>query len=102
MLQFFHVKTMISVYHKGEIHVAVNKVNQEETKPVFVCDYNIIVSSVYLKKGQMLQPYLLEQKKGIKLYLRLHSVAIHNAMVMYQSLLNNRIIDSLKFRPSLS
>jgi hypothetical protein len=97
---------MISVYHKDEIHVAVNKVNQEETKPVFVCDYNINVSSVLYLKGQILQPYLLEQKNGIKWYLRLfkrlHSVAIHNAMVMYQPLLNNRNIDSQKFRSSLA
>lgn len=96
---------MISVHHKDEIYVSLNKANQEETKPVFVCDYNVNVSGMYLK-GQMLQPYLLGQKKGIKWYLklfkRLHSVAVHNAMVMYQSLLNNRNIDSLKFRSSLA
>jgi hypothetical protein len=51
--------TMISTYHKDELHVAVNKVNKEETKPVVVYNYNVHMGGVDLK-DQMLQPYLLE------------------------------------------
>jgi hypothetical protein len=50
---------MIYTYHKDDMHVAVNKANREETKPVAVCDYNINMLGVDLK-DQMLQPYLLE------------------------------------------
>jgi hypothetical protein len=63
----------------------INKVNQEETKPVVVCDYNINMLGVDLK-DQILQPYLLEWKNGTKwypkLFKRLLGVAIHNAMVI--------------------
>jgi hypothetical protein len=52
--------TMISTYHKDDMRVTVNKANQEETKPVVVCDYNMDL------KDQILQPYLLERKKGTK------------------------------------
>jgi hypothetical protein len=31
--------SVISVYHKYEVHMALNKANQEETKLVVVCDY---------------------------------------------------------------
>jgi hypothetical protein len=56
-------------------------------------------------KDQILQPYLLEQERGtnwyLKLFKRLPTVMVHNAMVMYQSIPNkNR--DSLKFRLSLA
>jgi hypothetical protein len=33
--------TMVSTYHKSEMPVTRNKANQEETKPLIVCDYNI-------------------------------------------------------------
>jgi hypothetical protein len=54
----------------------------------------------------MLQPYLLERKKSTKwypkLFKRLLNVAMHNAMVTYQCLSNNKNIDTLKFRLSLA
>jgi hypothetical protein len=54
----------------------------------------------------MVQPYLLEWKKGSKWYLklfkRLPSVAIHNTLIMYCSFPNNRNIAALKFRLSLA
>jgi hypothetical protein len=81
------------MYHKSEMHVTVSKANQEKTKPVVVCDYNINMLGVDLK-DQMLQPCLLERKKGTKWYLklfkRLLSVAVHNAMVIYWCLPNNK------------
>jgi hypothetical protein len=87
------------------ICVAVNKANREETKPVVVCDYNINVLGVDLK-DEMLQPYLLERKKSTKWYLKLFknllSVTIHNAMVIYQCLPDNKNMKPLKFRLSLA
>jgi hypothetical protein len=78
--------TIISTYHKDEIRLATNKMNQEETKHVVVCDCNVNMLGVDLKQ-QMLQLYLLKPKKGTKRYLklfkRLLDVEIHNAMVMY-------------------
>jgi hypothetical protein len=66
------------------MHVTINKTSQEETKPVAVCVYNANKLGVNLK-DQMLQTYLLEQKKCnkwyLKLFRRLLNVAIHNAMV---------------------
>jgi hypothetical protein len=57
-------------------------------------------------KDQLLQLHLLERKKGTKWYLklfkRLLSVAIHNSVVIYQCLLNNKNTVSLKFRLSLA
>jgi hypothetical protein len=54
----------------------------------------------------MLQLYLLEQRKVtkryFKLFKRLLDVEIHNAMVMYWSLQNNKNIDSLQFWLSLA
>jgi hypothetical protein len=92
----------ISIYHKDEIRVVVN--NQEEAKSVTVCYYNINTPGVSLEAWK-LQPYLLEQKKGIKWYLkllkRLHSAAIPNALVIYRStpVLQNH---SLGFRSLLA
>jgi hypothetical protein len=95
--------TMISTYHKDDMRVVVNKANKHETKPVVVCDYNKNMLGVDLK-DQMLQPYLLERKKSTKwykkLFKRLLNVAIHNAMVIYRSLPNNKNMDTLKFRLS--
>jgi hypothetical protein len=31
---------VIFTYHRDEIHMAINKANQEETKLVVVCDYS--------------------------------------------------------------
>jgi hypothetical protein len=85
--------------------VATNKVNQEETKPVVICNYSFNMSGVYLK-DQMLQLYLTEWKCGIKWYLKLFKrtliVAIHNTMVMNQSFPCNKSIDSLKFMVALA
>jgi hypothetical protein len=57
-------------------------------------------------KDQMLQPYLLERKKSTKWYLklfkRLLSIEIHDAMVIYRCLPNNRNLDTLKVRLSLA
>jgi hypothetical protein len=50
---------MILTYHKDEMCVVINKVNQEETKPVGVCHYNVNMSGMDLK-DQMLRLYLLE------------------------------------------
>jgi hypothetical protein len=50
---------MIFTYHKNEIHVTINKANQEEAMPLVVCGYNINMLGVDLKV-EMLQPYLLE------------------------------------------
>jgi hypothetical protein len=33
--------TTISTYHKDEMHVVINKGDQEETKPVGVCNYSV-------------------------------------------------------------
>jgi hypothetical protein len=96
---------MISIYHKDDVCVAVNKASREETKPVVFCDYNINMLGADLK-DQMLQPYLLEQKKSTKWYLRLFkrilNVAIHNTLVIYQCLPDNRNMNTLKFRLSLA
>jgi hypothetical protein len=57
-------------------------------------------------KDQMPQPYLLERKKSTKWYLKLFrkllSVAIHNAVVIYRCLPDNKDMDTLKFRHSLA
>jgi antibiotic biosynthesis monooxygenase (ABM) superfamily enzyme len=54
----------------------------------------------------MLQPYLIGRQKGtkgyLKLFRRLLSAAIRNAMVMYWSIPNNKNIGSLIFRCSLA
>jgi hypothetical protein len=69
------------------MHVVVNRANKPEIKPVVVCDYNKNMLGVDLK-NQRLQPYLLEQKKGTKWYVkllkRLFNVVIHNSMVIYR------------------
>jgi hypothetical protein len=39
----------ISTHQTDEMHVTVNKANQEEITPVTVCDYNIHMSGVDLK-----------------------------------------------------
>jgi hypothetical protein len=58
-------------------------------------------------KDQMLQPYLLEQMKGSKWYMKLHktllNVAVHNSIIIrvYQSMPKNKGTDPLKFRPLL-
>jgi hypothetical protein len=39
----------ISTHHTDEMHVTINKANQEEIKPVIVCDYNINMLGVDLK-----------------------------------------------------
>jgi hypothetical protein len=97
--------TMISTYHKDDMPVVVNKANRLQSKSVVVCDYNINMLGVDLK-DQMLQPYLLEQKKSTKLYLklfkRLLNVAIHNAIVICWCLPNNKNMNTLKFRLSLA
>ncbi|XP_023725727.1 piggyBac transposable element-derived protein 4 [Cryptotermes secundus] len=96
--------TMISTYHKNDMRVVVNRANKPEIKPVVVCDYNRNMLGVDLK-DQMLQPYLLERKKGTKWYLklfkRLLNVAIHNSMVIYRSHPNKQNLDTLQFRLSL-
>jgi hypothetical protein len=51
--------SMIYTYHKDEMHATINKVNQEETKAVVVCNYSVDMLEVDLK-DQMLQPDLLE------------------------------------------
>jgi hypothetical protein len=33
--------SVIFTYHRSEIHVTINKVNQEEAMPLVVCRYNI-------------------------------------------------------------
>jgi hypothetical protein len=57
-------------------------------------------------KDQMLQPYLLERKKSTKWYLKLFkrvlSVAIHNTVVIYRPLPNNKNMDTINFRLSLA
>ncbi|PNF34159.1 hypothetical protein B7P43_G18264, partial [Cryptotermes secundus] len=74
----------ISTYHKEDMRVVVNKAN----------------------KDQMLQPYLLERNGSTKwyqkLFKRLLNVAIHNVMVIYRCLPNNKIMGTLKFRLSLA
>jgi hypothetical protein len=47
------------MYHKDDMFVAINKVNQEETKLLVACDYNVNLLGLDLK-DQMLQLYLLE------------------------------------------
>ncbi|XP_021915030.1 uncharacterized protein LOC110827574 [Zootermopsis nevadensis] len=93
--------TMISTYHKDDMRVTQNKANRVQIKPVVVRDCNKEMLGVDLK-DQMLQPYLLERKRGTKWYMtlfkRLLNVSIHNAMVMYRSVPSNRKIDTLKFR----
>jgi hypothetical protein len=42
--------TMISAYHKDKMCVGINKVKQEETKPVVVCDYNVNMLAVNMKE----------------------------------------------------
>ena len=95
---------MISTYHKNDMRVVVNRVNKPEIKPVVVCDYNKNMLGVALK-DQMLQPYLLERKKGTKWYLklfkRLLNVAIQNSMVIYRSHPKKQNLDTLQFRLSL-
>jgi hypothetical protein len=49
--------TTISTYHR--MCVAINKGNQEQTRPVVVCDYNVNTLEKNLE-DQMLQLYLLE------------------------------------------
>jgi hypothetical protein len=50
----------------------------------------------------MLQPYLLECKKGnkwyIKLFKRLLNVAIHNTTVLFRATTGNQKLDHLSFR----
>jgi hypothetical protein len=86
------------------MRVAVNHANKPEIKPVVVCDYNKNMLGVDLK-NQMLQPYLLVQKKGTTGYVKflkwLFNVAIHNSMVIYQSHPNKEKMDTLQFRLSL-
>jgi hypothetical protein len=83
--------------------VAVNEDGQEHRKSVVVSDYNIVLAMD--PKDRRLQLYLLERKKGTKWYLKLFqkllSIAIHDAMNMYQSLLKSKTKYSLKFRLSL-
>jgi hypothetical protein len=85
--------TTISIYHRDDMRVVVNKANRVQSKPVVVCDYNLNMLGVDLK-DQMLQPYLLERKKSTKWYVkltkRLLNVAILNAMVIYRCLPNNK------------
>jgi hypothetical protein len=73
------------------MHVAMDKVNQEETEPVVVCSFIVNMLEVDLE-DQLLHPYLLNQKKGtewyFKLFKRLLIVTLCNTMVMYQSLPN--------------
>lgn len=97
---------MIPTHHKDEMHVAINKANQEIRKPVIVCNYNVSMLEVDLK-DRMSLPYLLERKKGAKYHLkllkRLLNVAIQNIMVLYYwSLPINRNRGSLKFGLSLA
>jgi hypothetical protein len=95
---------MISTYHKSDMRVVVNHEKSPEIKPVVVCNYNKNMLGVDLK-DQMLQLYLLEQKKGTKWYMklfkRLLNVAIHNSMVIYQYHPNKETMDTLQFRLSL-
>ncbi|XP_021941441.1 piggyBac transposable element-derived protein 4-like [Zootermopsis nevadensis] len=93
--------TMLSTYHKDDMRVTINKANREEIKPLVVRDYNKHMLGVDLK-DQMLQAYLLERKKETKWYMklfkRLLNVAIHNAMVMYRCVPQNKTLDTLRFR----
>jgi hypothetical protein len=63
----------------------VNRLNEEETKPVGVCAYNLNIGAVDLKY-ETVRPYSLESKKGSKLYIilfkRLFSTTTHNSMIM--------------------
>lgn len=97
--------SVISMYHKEEIHMGIMKANQEETKLAVVCDYSDNILGLDLK-GKMLHLYLAEQKKctrwHLKVFKRLLSGAIHNAVIMHWSLQNNKNKDSLKFRLSLA
>jgi hypothetical protein len=87
------------------MRVVVNRANKPEIKPVDVCDYNKNILWVDLK-DQMLQPYLLERKKGtkwcMKLFKWLFNIAIHNSMVIYRSHPNKEKTDTLQFRLSLA
>jgi hypothetical protein len=83
------------------MRVVVIRPNKTQIKAVVVCDYNKNMLGVDLK-DQMLQSYLLEQKKGTKLYVklfrRLLNVAIHKSMVIYRSHPNKPKMDTLQFR----
>jgi hypothetical protein len=46
--------TTISTYHKDELHVAINKVNCEETKTVVVYDYNVNMLRLDMKDQAIL------------------------------------------------
>jgi hypothetical protein len=61
---------MISLNEKDEMHSKVNKANNKETKSAVVYDYNPNMETTDLKY-KMLQPYLLEQKRGPKWCMKL-------------------------------
>jgi hypothetical protein len=83
--------TLISTYHNGEMST-ISKDGKEIIKPKVAFDYNTNMGGVDLK-DQMLQPYLLETKKGnkwyIKFFKRLINVAIHNTMVLFRTTTGN-------------
>jgi hypothetical protein len=59
------------------------------SKPTVLPDCNLNMGAV---EGQLLQPYLLEQEKGSKWYMKLFKLLIvagHNSMIMYQSIPNH-------------
>jgi hypothetical protein len=74
-----------ATYQRDEMCVVINEVNQEDRKPVVLCDYSLNILGLDLK-DQMLQPYLLKRKKVAKWYLKLFKtlliVAVQNPVVM--------------------
>jgi hypothetical protein len=88
--------TLFLTYHKDEMSFKVNKANREENKPAVVCDCNQNIGAIDLK-DQILQPYLLEQKKRCKWYMKLFegllNVAVHNTNIIYHSMPNNKGTD---------
>jgi hypothetical protein len=96
--------TMISTYHTDEMRESISR-GKEVVKPDAVSDYNSHMGGVDLK-DQMLQPYLLERKKGskwhVKLFKRLLNITIYNSMVIYRSLSANKKTNPLTFSCILS
>lgn len=41
--------TIISACHKAEMGLQVNKANKEETRPIVVCDYDVILEQQFSK-----------------------------------------------------
>jgi hypothetical protein len=75
------------------MHSEINKENKEETKPAVLYDYNLNMGAADLEH-QILQPYLLEKKKGSKWHRKIFKRLLNTSTELF--IIHDNILNYVK------